>query len=911
MSSSDEDWFNQDEDKLLQGLEKTLKSQELRANEEHIESCPPEVGGHYLKQLSLEASSVSAGSDGKASGRFSLTELTKALKMPAVDMFLYFLSEDRDLFVNQVLANDSVKRVGLFVDVLWSLCELELGGFDEIFLSAFSRQTVLLDKIKNLLQAKAAVAKCDADSALILSHIKWMLLRAHKHGVLSRQGYELVELYKKLAPSFKSDLIEDLEALSGNFSHNVKGQIYPTLDKLVGKEDTNASNDEENELLVSNKVVQYLNAQRNLLKDDFLEPLMEFVQQLRSETDVDEFKQQGLVWFNAHLTLNPQFAEAQRHSLVFLKVKSTEASKNDYKIWLQSIKSGTLLCLTTSLAFDDLILASVGYTEPEKLKEDCLSVQIVKQYNIGNIYDRPLIMFQAPVFFEPYLRVHNYLSTCSTEQFPMRRYIVDGELEIPPPAYMKPEFKLSYNTKPFTLDKLPDDLPFNESQKTAFKEALTREFSIIQGPPGTGKTHLSVELVNTLIQNAKALGTGPIIVLTYTNNSLDKFLVKVSQYTQEILRFGSQSRDPQISKFNVRTMINPDLVPPRLKRIWWLVNCEYKEKFQNLQGLYANFDGSEDSYQQTLAAQEQLNQVAERIDTLRMIFQFFLARDKDVLAMTTTCAARLNFLFRLLQSKCVVFEEAAEIQEAHILACLTPHTQHVILVGDHKQLQPFTGSSKVPQISLFERLIVAGLPFSLLNLQYRMRPCISDLLVPSIYDELLCSESVKEYENIRLMAKNLYFVQHNQTEQRTTDMSIENLYEAGVLAKLTEFLIQKAKYKHSDIAILSPYNAQIECIKQALPRKYRSSVQVASVDSFQGLEANIVLLSLVRSNPSGQIGFLRLANRVCVALSRARWALYIVGNLEMLQQSYPKLWSPIAQRLEENNAIGEAFPIST
>jgi len=230
----------------------------------------------------------------------------------------------------------------------------------------------------------------------------------------------------------------------------------------------------------------------------------------------------------------------------------------------------------------------------------------------------------------------------------------------------------------------------------------------------------------------------------------------------------------------------------------------------------------------------------------------------------------------------------------------------------------------VPQISLFERLIVAGMPFSMLNLQYRMRPCISELLVPSIYDELLCSESVKEYKDVRLMDRNLYLVQHNEPEQRTSDMSFENPYEAGVLAKLTEFLIEKGKYKQSDIVILSPYNAQIECIKKAvdkynlicsiqfimipfqLPRKYR--IQVASVDSFQGLEANIVLLSLVRSNSSGQVGFLCLPNRVCVALSRARWALYIIGDLEMLQKSCPNIWSPIAKRLEENSAIGDTFP---
>lgn len=86
---------------------------------------------------------------------------------------------------------------------------------------------------------------------------------------------------------------------------------------------------------------------------------------------------------------------------------------------------------------------------------------------------------------------------------------------------------------------------------------------------------------------------------------------------------------------------------------------------------------------------------------------------------------------------------------------------------------------------------------------------------------------------------------------------------------------------------------------------------MASVDSFQGLEANIVLLSLVRSNISGRIGFLRQANRVCVALSRARWALYIVGNVTILKDTFPKIWNPIVKRLKENNAIGEAFPTIT
>ncbi|XP_041633457.1 NFX1-type zinc finger-containing protein 1 [Drosophila kikkawai] len=927
--SEDDDWFNQDEDELVQGLEHKVKQQELKENEEHIEYHAPEGGmscafnfaliganalcpfsvGDYLQQLNLEASATDGGSK-VAADRFALTDFTKGLKMSPIDMFLYFFSEDRDLFVNQLAANDSLKRVSLFVEVLKSLCQLELCGFDDVLLSCFARQSVLLEKVKRLLLtllAKASGGKCDAESEqMLLGNMKWLLLRAHRQGVLGHGGYELVELYKQLAPLSKSEAFGGLEPFDGTQSaKGVKGEIYPTLDQCLGKEVT-----KENPP-VSNNVEEYVRKQRQLLRQDFQAPLLEFVQRLRSGDDIKALECQGLLWPGTTLVLNPEFAESQRHSLVFMKLESPEDNKKILINYIKNIKSGALLCLTTSLDFGDLILVSVGYTDTHRLQKGCLSVEIVRQHNIGKIYDRPLIMFQTPVFFEPYLRVHNYLSTCSTEQFAMRRYIVEGETEIQPPAYIKPGTKLSFNAKPFTLKSLPKDLPFNDRQQTAFTDALQREFCIIQGPPGTGKTHLSVELVNCLIQNAKALGTGPIIVLTYTNDSLDKFLVKISRYTKEVLRFGSQSRDPQIAKFNVRSMVNPELVPPRLKRIWWVVNCEYKDKFQRLQDLYTNFDGSEESYQETLVAQHELQQVAERIETLRTVFQYYLARNKDLLVMTTTCAARLNFLFRLLQAKCVVFEEAAEIQEAHILACLTPHTEHVILVGDHKQLQPFSGSNQVPQVSLFERLIVGGLPFTLLNTQYRMRPCIAELLVPSIYDTLLSSDSVKAYEDVRHMEQNFFFVQHSQPEKQSTDMSFENLYEAEQMAKLAVFLVEKSRYQLSDIVILTPYNAQVECIMKKLPKKYRTSVQVASVDSFQGLEANIVLLSLVRSNSSGQIGFLRQPNRVCVALSRARWGLYIIGNLEMLQQSGQKLWKTIANHLEENAAIGDAFPTAS
>ncbi|KAH8277372.1 hypothetical protein KR026_009742, partial [Drosophila bipectinata] len=840
--------------------------------------------------------------------RFSMAEFTKGLEMLPIDMFLYFFSEEKDLFVNQLEPNDSLKRFAVYLDVLKSLCQLEMVGFEEVILEAFVKQTVLHDKIRRLiltLLSKGSGRHWDEETSLILQNMIWLLDRAHKFGHFSQLGGDIVELYHKLNDHLKLKSFKVDYELTSSPRGNVKNDIYPTLKALLSEE---ISAVEESHNHTSNDVSQYIDEQRELLRKDFIGPLRELVQRLREGRDLRDLEQQGLLWPRTTLTLNPEFHEAQRHSLVYLNLQKTEANENSYQKAFENIKSGSLLCLTRSLEFENLILASVGYTVEEKLKSGCLSVEIISQYNIGNIYDQPLIMFQTPAFFEPYLRVHNYLMTCSPEHLPMRRYLVDKEFDIRPPAYMKQELKLTYNGKTFTREAPPQHMPLNETQKSAFMDALRREFCIIQGPPGTGKTHLSVELVRCLIESSKAAQLGPVVVLTYTNDSLDKFLVKMSEHTQNILRFGSQSRDPQLKKFN-EGPVHVENASPRLKRIWWLVNCEYKEKFELLQSAYSNFDGSEESYEATLLAQQRVRQVAERLETLRAVFKYFLAKSKDIVAMTTTCAARLNFFLRLLKSKCVVFEEAAEIQESHVVACLTPHTEHVILVGDHKQLQPFNGSNQVQQISLFERLIVSGMPFSFLNLQYRMRPCIAELLIPTIYEELTSSDSVKTYDDIRLMEKNLFFLNHKRPEQQLTDKSFINPYEADSLLELTSFLIDKAKYEKSDIVILSPYNAQVECIKKKVTKKKRS-VLVSTVDSFQGLEANIVLLSLVRSNSAGQIGFLRQPNRVCVALSRARWALYIAGNMETLQKGNRNLWGSIAERLERQQSLGKiAFPM--
>lgn len=116
-------------------------------------------------------------------------------------------------------------------------------------------------------------------------------------------------------------------------------------------------------------------------------------------------------------------------------------------------------------------------------------------------------------------------------------------------------------------------------------------------------------------------------------------------------------------------------------------------------------------------------------------------------------------------------EEAAEILESHIIAALTTHTQHLILIGDHEQLRPSTSVYKIAKeykmdISLFERMVNNGINSTRLNIQHRMRPEISRLVRTTTYPDLEDSESVQRYSSVKGMMNDLFFIDHNNHENK-------------------------------------------------------------------------------------------------------------------------------------------------
>ena len=282
-----------------------------------------------------------------------------------------------------------------------------------------------------------------------------------------------------------------------------------------------------------------------------------------------------------------------------------------------------------------------------------------------------------------------------------------------------------------------------------------------------------------------------------------------------------------------------------------------------------------------------------------------------VLGMTTTGAARYQRINQALRPRIIVVEEAAEVLEGHIITTLSAGCDHLILIGDHKQLRPSPAVYELAKkfnldCSLFERMVNNGMPWVRLQRQHRMRPEISVLMKP-IYPELQDDVSVTKYENIRGVQKNMFFVNHDFPETHTEETkSKSNEHEAQYIVALGRYLCQQG-YEQSQITILTTYTGQHQMISKML-RKSHVKLRVCVVDNYQGEENDIILLSLVRSNREGKVGFLNVANRVCVALSRAKKGFFVTGNLRMLAAIAP-LWKSLQRILDKRSSVDTSLPL--
>ena len=288
-----------------------------------------------------------------------------------------------------------------------------------------------------------------------------------------------------------------------------------------------------------------------------------------------------------------------------------------------------------------------------------------------------------------------------------------------------------------------------------------------------------------------------------------------------------------------------------------------------------------------------------------------------IIGCTTTGLSKYRGLIASVKPKIIMIEEAAETLEAYVGAACMPSLEHLILVGDHEQLRghctctDLAGYPFFLDVSMFERLVRHSIGHTQLTKQRRMIPEIRRLLMP-IYENLEDHPSVLERKSVPGMGGvNSYFFIHGWLEDTDNLMSKVNIIEADMIVGFFNYLVFNG-VKPEDITVLTFYNGQRKLILSRLrrhPNLQGNRFKVVTVDSYQGEENGIILLSLVRSNRTNSIGFLSVINRVCVALSRAQRGLYIFGNGPLLFHNSLK-WFQIAEVMGKNpRRMGWELPI--
>uniref|UniRef100_A0A8W8IV13 RZ-type domain-containing protein n=1 Tax=Magallana gigas TaxID=29159 RepID=A0A8W8IV13_MAGGI len=317
------------------------------------------------------------------------------------------------------------------------------------------------------------------------------------------------------------------------------------------------------------------------------------------------------------------------------------------------------------------------------------------------------------------------------------------------------------------------------------------------------------------------------------------------------------------------------------------------------------------SYRDQIRGKEaEYEQSATRLREIQMQEDQQIMRLATVIGMTTTGAARYQSVLQEIGPKVVVVEEAAEVLEAHILTTLSQDCEHLILIGDHKQLKPNPTVYRLAKdynldVSMFERMVKNGMECDCLKYQHRMRPEISKMM-RIIYPELEDHEIVRRYPDIKGISHNFFFIHHDYLESNDVEQkSHSNLYEAEYIVALCRYLKLQG-YKAEQITILTLYSGQLFQLKKLMPKNEFCGTKITVVDNFQGEENDIILLSLVRSNDEGRIGFLKIENRVCVSLSRAKHGFYVIGNFNLMSDN-SDLWKKVVKHAKQENLYGEGL----
>lgn len=432
----------------------------------------------------------------------------------------------------------------------------------------------------------------------------------------------------------------------------------------------------------------------------------------------------------------------------------------------------------------------------------------------------------------------------------------------------------------------------NASQEKAVNEVLwAKDVAVVHGPPGTGKTTTLVEAIFETLRRESQ-----VLVCAQSNMAVDWISEKLVDRGINVLRIGNSTRvnDKMLSfTYERRFEAHPDY--PQL----WSIRKAIRELRQ--QRKHA------DSWHQ------KMDRLKSRATELELRIRSSLFGEARVIASTLTGAA--NRVLEGEKYSTLFIDEAAQALEAACWIAIRK-AGRVILAGDHCQLPPTVKSIMALKGGLGKTLmerIVENKPetVTLLKMQYRMNEQIMKFSSEWFYHGMVESAPTVSHRGILDYDTPMMWIDTAECDGKEEFVGENfgriNRAEAELtLQTLQQYLEKIGKQRileeSIDVGIISPYRAQVQLLRKELRKReffrpYRHLLTVNTVDGFQGQERDIILISLVRSNDGGDIGFLRDLRRMNVAITRARMKLIILGSSETMTSHpfYKKLYEYVGQ----------------
>jgi ATP-dependent RNA/DNA helicase IGHMBP2 len=466
----------------------------------------------------------------------------------------------------------------------------------------------------------------------------------------------------------------------------------------------------------------------------------------------------------------------------------------------------------------------------------------------------------------------------------------------------EPEF----GTKPEAAVIRWFDTSLDASQRRAVVRALQAEHvALIHGPPGTGKTTAVVELIRQCVQSGER-----ILACAPSNVAVDNLAERLLRAGLRIVRLGHPAR----VQANVRDVALASLVAdaPEQK----LLRDVKREVDQGLRKVQRA-----KSRQDRFTARNAVKALRAELRQLEAAITRGLIDGAQVVLATTTGAASELLLERPFER--VVIDEAAQALEAACWIAL-PKGRRAVLAGDHRQLPPTIQSEAAASgglaRTLFERLMESehGPQLgSMLEVQYRMHAKIMGWPSATMYaGKLVAAPAVANHllTDLPNVVANVWtgaalcFVDTagcgHEESAGADEGSKQNEGEADLVVRIVTAL-REAQVEASAIAVITPYNAQVQLLRSRLGGE--AELEIGTVDGLQGREKEAVIVSLVRSNEAGEVGFLAELRRLNVALTRARRHLTVIGDSATLA-CHPEL-RRLVEHLQQHAHYRSAFEL--